>query len=325
MTRRTPSEEETEDGPGAGARLGALFTTPFGGVLRRLLIAAVVLLAISLVVRQARAAVQRMPAYRLGPEAVKFVDLGPAVDASMRQDVEDWLDDLFPSDVSARPSTYDVGVENRVREILGAHPMLRSLDEVEVRFPAEIRVKAQVRTPMARFRARIPGDAARGRTLEVPLDAEGHVLHPKTYADFLRRYRTVLVVGVESICPDVGRRWTDTREQVAEGLAAARVANRLNDDLAVYGAPKVEIVDVSAFPAPPRERGKGEVVLRLADGRQVQWGRTERSLADVTLEDGYEAKRDRLIDLLRSPTAPRTLDVRFRSPPRRATPAEPAR
>jgi hypothetical protein len=316
MARRTVREPDAV--PGRSARLGALFSSPFGRVLRRLLIGATAVLAISLVVRQARAAVHRMPAYRLGPESVRFLDPGPVVDATMRRDLEAWLPALFPAAPAERPSTFDLGVEVRLREILGAHPMLRSLAEVEVRFPAEVRVRAEVRTPIARFRARIDDRTGRTVSADVPVDGEGYVLHPATYAEFLRRYRTVLVTGVAALCPEVGRRWTDTREQVAEGLSAARVANRLNEDLAVYGAPKVEGVDVSAFPATPRDRGRGEVVLRMADGRLVQWGRTERSLADVTREDGYAAKRDRLVDLLRLPGGPQVLDVRFPASPRRS-------
>ena len=110
-----------------------------------------------------------------------------------------------------------------------------------------------------------------------------------------------------------GRRWTDTKEQVAEGLAAARVANRLNEELIGLAAPKVEAVDVAGFPATPRSRMKGEVVLMLSDGRTVQWGRTERDLTGVTREDPYDVKRDRLLDLLatRPVTDRRPLDVRF--------------
>ena len=310
--RRTDLDDAPEPDARPGVRLASFVSSPLGGVLRRVLIGAVALLVLSLVVRQARAAVRRMPAYRLGPDSVRFLDLSPAVDETMRRDLKVWLPALFPPEAARRPSTYDLGVDARVRAILGAHPMLRAVGDVEVVYPAEIRVRPEVRTPVARFSARIDAGSGRApRRVEVPVDGEGYVLHPDSYAEFLRRYRTVLVTGVEALCPDVGRRWTDTREQVAEGLAAARVANRLNDDLAVYGAPKVESVDVSAFPAVARERGKGEVVLRLADGRPVQWGRTERSLGDVTREDGYEAKRDRLIDLLRAPTPPRVLDVRF--------------
>ena len=149
-------------------------------------------------------------------------------------------------------------------------------------------------------------------------DAEGIVLHPDVYAPFLTERRAVLVTGVESLCPGIGRRWLDTQEQVAEGLAAARVANLLNSELASISAPWVEVVDVAGFPATPRLRARGEVVLVLSDGRRVQWGRTERNLSDVTREDPYEAKRDRLVDLLEARPAGdrRELDVRYPLSPR---------
>lgn len=301
-------------------RMRALFATRTGRVLRSALVAAVAFLVASLVVRQARAAVHRMPAYRIGASDVSFVDLPPIVDDRMKAGLADALGPVWPPDDQA-PCTYDAGLERRLRQLLGAHPMVHDVLDVDVRYPSQVRVRATIRTPLARFRARAPLASGRGTGLvDVPVDGDGVVLHPAVYAPFLAGRQAVLVTGVEALCPGVGRRWLDSQEQVAEGLAAARVANLLNSELSSVSAPMVVVVDVAGFHPTPQRRSRGEVVLVLADGRQVQWGRTERNLSDVTREDPYDAKRDRLVDLLEARPAGdrRDLDVRFPLSPRPA-------
>jgi|GEM_PF-2771681 len=297
------------------ARFLALLSSRLGRSLAWGLGLALTLLVCAVAVRQARVAVARMPAYRLGPEAVAFVDLPTHVDERMATALREGLAALWPKELVHRPCTFDAALDRRLRELLAAHPMIREVLDVDVRFPAEVRVRATVRTPLACFKARWP-EARRGEGptyVALPVDNDGVVLEPHTYEPFLKQHRAVVVSGVEAVCPGVGRRWADSKEQVAEGLAAARVANRLNQELLGLAAPKVDAVDVAGFPATSRSRMKGEVVLLLSDGRSVQWGRTERDLAGVTREDPYDVKRDRLLDLLATrPVADRRpLDVRF--------------
>lgn len=301
--------------PSPVARLRALSATRTGRALSFGVLASLTLLGCALVARQARVAVARMPAYRLGPESVRFVDLPAHVDERMAGALRDGLAAAWPAETWRRPCTFDPALDRRLRELLAAHPMIREVLDVDVRFPAEVRVRATVRLPLARFQARWPDPRRPGgsTTVVLPVDAEGVVLAPDTYAGFLAAHQAVLVTGVEAVCPGIGRRFTDTKEQVAEGLAAARVANRLNQDLLGLATPRVESVDVAGFPATPRSRMKGEVVLLLSDGRTVQWGRTERAASEVTREDPFDVKRDRLLDLLATrPVADRRpLDVRF--------------
>ncbi len=297
------------------SRFLALLSTRLGRALTWGLGLALTMLLCAVAVRQARVAVARMPAYRLGPEAVTFVDLPTHVDERMATALREGLVALWPKELVRRPCTFDPALDRRLRELLAAHPMIREVLDVDVRFPAEVRVRATVRTPLACFKARWP-ESRRGEGptyVALPVDNDGVVLEPHTYESFLKQHRAVVVTGVEAVCPGVGRRWTDSKEQVAEGLAAARVANRLHQELLGLAAPKVDAVDVAGFPATPRSRMRGEVVLLLSDGRSVQWGRTERDLAGVTREDPYDVKRDRLLDLLATrPVADRRpLDVRF--------------
>lgn len=295
-------------------RLRALLASRLGRTLKATLLGAFAFLVLSLVVRQARAAVHRIPTFRIDASDVVFVDVPSFVDERMRAGIRAELTDLWPEDPTKLPALYDVQLERRLREILSAHSMLREIDDVDVRYPSEVRVRATIRAPQARFRARVAGArTAPPAYVEVPLDQDAIVLDPDTYAPFLKIRHTVMVTGVTSTCPGIGRRWSDRLEQVAEGLEAARVANRLNEELTIPGAPRIESVDVSAFPAAPKDRGRGEVVLKLDDGRRVQWGRTERDLSGVVREDGYDAKRDRLVDQLqaRGTADRRDLDVRF--------------
>ena len=308
------------DGTGRAERLSVLFATPFGRGLRRALLVAVAVLAASLVVRQARAAVTRMPAYRIGPADVAFVDLAPVVDARMKEGLSAALPTVWPAE---GPSIYAPGLETSVRDLLRGHPMVREVLDVEARFPRQVRARVVVRTPLAAFHLRylLPD----GRILEgdVPIDADGVVLDPAVYLGFLAAKEIVRIDGIRTGCPAVGQRWIDSDEQVDEALAAARVANRLNSERASIRAPRVERADVAGFPAAPRLRLRGEVVLHLEDGRRVQWGRTERSLSGVTKEDGYDVKRARLMDLLADPAraAAIELDVRFNVPPIAAPPS----
>jgi hypothetical protein len=312
--KRDTPDAESGAAPGGDSgldRLVAFSRTRLGRGLRAALLGAVVLLTLSVVLRQARAAVHRLPAYRLGSATVRFVDLPPWVDARMRAHLEGrrLLDRVGGT---ASLGTFDPDVERRLKESLARHPMLQAVHEVELRFPAEIRVRADVRTPIAlvRTRAAVPPrwqDAA----VEVPVAIDGIVLEPDAYADFLAARRPVVVVGVRAAFPGLGRRFLDTKDQVAEALEAARVANRLNVELGP-GAPRVEQIDVSQFPAEPRERVRGEIVFLLSNGWSVQWGRTERDLLSVSGESGYEEKKERLRDLLETlpPRSVHAVDVR---------------
>lgn len=294
-------------------RLAALFATRTGRALRVALVGSASLLVAAAAVRQARTVVNRMPLYRIGPEAVTFVDLPASADERMRADLAASTRERWPVERVRRPSLFDPALDRRVREILVANPMVRDVLDVDVRFPGDVRVRTTLRAPLARFVARWPDRRGGTTTVTLPVDGDAVVLHPDTYAGFLTEHRAVIVRGVEASCPGIGLRWADSKDQVAEGLAAARVANRLNEEFLGLGAPKIEEVDVSGFPSTPRTRMKGEVVFVLSDGRTVQWGRTERDLSGVTREDGYETKRDRLTDLLstRSVRDRRPLDVRF--------------
>jgi len=295
-------------------RVWAFLRSPLGASLSKCLAAAVAVLLLAVVVRKARAGVERLEPYRLRAEDVVFAGLTTSVDDDMRRGLEAFLPPVWPR---TEPSVFSRGVESRLRDALAHHPMIREVGDVEVRFPREVRVRATVRTPLAAFRTRLC--AADGAPVEcdVPVDGDGIVLDPTTYATFVASHDVVRVLGVRAGCPAVGRPWLDSDEQAEEGLAAARAANRLNADRLSTRMPKVVAVDVLGFPAPPSRRARGEVLLVLEDGRLVQWGRTDRDLAGAPHEDGYDVKRDRLLSLLSAPEARlrRELDVRFPATP----------
>jgi len=301
--------------PSRPARLRAVLGTPSGRALRIALGSAVGLLLLSLVLRQARAAVDRMPACRLEAARPVFLDLPKWVDDDMRAALEapGLLARLRVDGGRVPPlRLYDPGVERAISHALTRHPMVQSVSEVEVRYPAEIRVRATVHAPIALFRARVPSATGEPVLADVPVAPDGVVLPFGPYARFLSERRPVVVLGVRARYPGLARRWDDSDEQVREAIEAARVANRLNQELLLPHYVRIDEVDVSAFPAPPRRRKQGELVFHLSDGRRVQWGRTERDLGSVTREDGYEVKRDRLLDLLEEPRSAgrRELDVR---------------
>jgi hypothetical protein len=301
--------------PSRGARLLEVYRSRTGRWLRALLVVSTAFLAISMVLRQARAAVDRLPGCRLDAARPVFLDLPPWVDEEMRARLEapGLLEALRRTGRTPPPPLrlFDPGVERAVAEALARHPMIQSVAEVEARYPSEVRVRATLRAPIAAFRTRVPGLGAEPETHDVPVAGDGVVLPEAPYARFLSERRPVVVVGIRARYPGLARRWDDSDEQVREAIEAARVANRLNQELLLPHDVRIESVDVSRFPAARGRRMQGEVVFRLSDGRVVQWGRTERDLSSVTNEQRYDTKRDRLVDLLEEPARPGVeLDVR---------------
>jgi hypothetical protein len=305
-------------GTAKSARLSAFLATPAGRTSKRALYVAVALLALSLVVRQARAAVLRLPAYRIGAGDVVFLDLPAIADDRMRASLREGLAALLPAeprDPAMRrraPSTFDADVERNLREVLARHPMLRAVTDLEVRFPTQVRVRASLRTPIAILRATVAG-APEGALYDVPVDGDAVVLDPSAYAAFLAKHPPIVVTGLRTACPGVGRRWLDREDQVAEALAAARIANRMNSALPSLGFPRIVSADVSNFTTAGTRRGPSEVRFFLEDGRRVLWGRTERDTATVVGEEGFESKWRTFLALLetRAPSEPGALDVRF--------------
>jgi hypothetical protein len=266
-----------------------------------------------------------MPTCRLERATPVFVDLPPWVDATMRARLEapGVLDALLRRARGGRRAAlalFDPGVERAIADAIAHHPMVRSVAEVEVRYPREVRVRAAIRSPVALVRTLAPPPGGGPvETRDVPVSSDGVVLPQAAYARFLAERRPVVVVGVRARFPGWHRRWDDSDEQVREAVEAARVANRLNEEILPHDL-RIERVDVAAFPASPRRRREGEVVFHLSDGRRVQWGRTERDMASVPREDGYATKRDRLLELLDDPALARApvLDVRLEPRRRRS-------
>ena len=295
MARKAPP-------PTLRERTAELFASPLGRWLLRGLGLAVLVLVGGLVIRQARARAFRLQGYRLGPGSLHYVGLhpglGPEVEASLRR-------------VRFSVSVFDADAEARIREAVARHPLVAVVRSVEIRYPDRIDVNVVVRQPAAWFKTR----DARERVGLVLVSTDGRLLEPESYRYYLRRPRSPLpeVVGVRAAPPRLyGQAWDDLPEQVAEGLAAARVAEWLYRDF--NGTLYVRRIDVSAFPAPPDRRRQGEVRFHLHDGTVVEWGRTDRDLDGVAGEDSYALKQARL-ETERTRGASRRakrLDVRFR-------------
>ena len=145
------------------------------------------------------------------------------------------------------------------------------------------------------------------------LSTDARRLDPYPYAGYLASLRVPLPVlsGVDRMnAPVPGLLWDNLKEQVAEGLEAARVAERLGRDLDWKAARWVARIDVARFPT-RTGRPSGEVLLVLSDGTEVEWGRTERAGNELFgQEDTYDKKLPRLKAAL-SVAHPRRLDVRF--------------
>jgi hypothetical protein len=281
----------------------AFVATPLGAGLMKTLLGAVLLLAVGGLVRQARQRAWRLPAYRLSAASVQFVGLPTWADPHLARELAD------PRHMPLSVSVFDPDAEDRVRTAAAGHPMVKGVRAVEVRFPNRAEVRADLRIPAAY--AYVPASASRPGW--VLLADDQHVLDPGPYASYLKRVRVPLPVvqGLRTRPPGPGLLWEDLDGQVAEALEAARVAARLYRD--TTGRVIVSHVDVSRFPARPEDRPRGEVRFHLADGRRVEWGRTERDPADG-MEAPYARKLTRLEAWLNDPALRDrpTIDVRYR-------------
>jgi hypothetical protein len=300
MARRTSTNARTP--LRAPSRVGGVMATPIGRVLARAGVLALALLAAGLLMRQARAQAYRLPGYRLGPTSIRFADLPPWADDAVRAALHD------TRRLSVSVSVFDAAAEDRIREVVAEHPMVAEVRSVSVEYPNRATVRVGLRTPIAYVQVGRPPDG----TWRL-LSEDRHVLDPAPYRGWLEHYGAPLpwIVGVRTRTPGVGQAWEDRDEQVAEGVEAAIVAGRLYRDLG--GRVVVRAVDVSRFPARPEDRAGGEVRFLLADGRVVEWGRTERDPGEAG-EDGYAWKRRRLEAYLTDETLKgRTrIDVRYR-------------
>ncbi len=298
--------------PSLAIRYRALAGSPLGRILARLAMFSALVLIGGVVMRQARAQAYRLPDLRLGPESIAFDGLPLWADARIRAVLQH--KPLLPLDISV----FDPGVEARVRAVLGRHPLVRRVDDVRVLYPRTVRVRVTLREPACFVQTHRKGSD--GKPLLMLLSHDAQRLDERCYAGYLaQRTPLPVLVGVDrGSGPTPGVPWDNMKEQVSEGLEAARVADRLARDLAWGRTRWVVRIDVSRFPS-PGNRLAGEVALLLSDGTLVDWGRTERDLRGAQEEEGYERKMWRLQAALPSASPPgrprQRIDVRYPADP----------
>ena len=298
--------------PSLAIRYRALAGSPLGRVLARLAMLSALILVGGVVMRQARAQAYRLPELRLGPASIVFDGLPPWADARIRSVLQH--KPFLPLDVSV----FDPRVEERVRAVLGRHPLVRRVNDVRVLYPRTVCVKVTLREPACFVQTYRKGPD--GKPLLMLLSHDAQRLDEYCYAGYLaQRPPLPVLTGVDrGSGPTAGVPWDNMKEQVAEGLEAARVADRLARELAWGRTRWVARIDVSRFPS-PGNRLVGEVALVLSDGTLVDWGRTERDLLGGQEEEGYERKMLRLSEALALPSTPgrpkKRIDVRFPADP----------
>jgi hypothetical protein len=285
-------------------RSRALAGSPLGRFLVRAAAVAALLLVGGMVVRQARAQAYRLPEYQLTPETLTFESLPSWADARTQGALR------APDRIAFRVSVFDPLAEQRVRLAVARHPLVRSVDAVRVAYPNGVSVRVTLRVPGCWVET--PARRADGRPYLMLLSTDARRLDERCYgAWLLARPPLPVLTGLKDIGPPVeGVGWDNIYEQVAEGLAAAAVAEKLAHDLA-FGAGDdrrfVARIDVARFPARGDRLG-GELLLVLSDGVSIEWGRTER--VPDGIEDSYQTKALRLELALKDPRT-RRVDVRF--------------
>lgn len=282
-------------------RSRALAGSPMGRFLVRAAAVAALLLVSGIVMRQARAQAYRLPDYVLTSESVVFEGLPPWADARVEAALR------APERLDFRVSVFDPAAEERVRAAVAAHPLVKRVEQVRVLYPRKVAVRVSLRVPGCRVLT--PAKTADGRPYLMLLSTDARRLDERCYSGWLAgRAPLPVLTGLARIGPPVeGVAWDNLREQVAEGLAAAAVAEQLQRDLGWGSERWVGRIDVSRFAA-QTDRRLGEVLLVLSDGTAIEWGRTGRSPVPGD-DDTYETKRARLRSALKDGAGKR-IDVR---------------
>jgi hypothetical protein len=285
-------------------RSRALAGSPLGRFLVRAAAVAALLLVGGMVMRQARAQAYRLTEYQLTPASLAFESLPSWADARTQAALR------APDRIAFRVSVFDPAAEQRVRLAVARHPLVRSVDAVRVTYPDRVAVRVTLRVPGCWVET--PVKRADGRPYLFLLSTDARRLDDRCYGAYLlARAPLPVLTGVKDIGPPVdGVGWDNIYEQVAEGLAAAAVAERLAGELDFGRGDDrrfVARIDVGRFPARGDRLG-GEVLLVLSDGTAIEWGRTEREPDGI--EDGYPTKALRLDLALKDPRT-RRVDVRF--------------
>ena len=297
------------------ARFVELARSPRGHLLIRALLASGVLLGVSLVMREARAFSYGLKGYRIAPSRVKVVN------------IPRWLSaDAFRSEHPDQFSRFQVSVYDRdaeaiVQSHLLQHPLVRHVDEIRIRYPRFADARVTFRVPVARVRFAAKTRSGKPAVMERYLSDDGCLLPSEPYERFVEHvgYPLPYVTGIRARpLPAPGKVWEDRHEQVAEAVAATRIAKLVYELFA--GRVTVHSIDVSRFPASVSQRHDGEVRLRIICPperrggkrviRTVEWGRTDRARSRVQGEDDTRTKLHRLRRLLTQPLPGGYLDVR---------------
>lgn len=314
---------------GASSRWRELLGSARGRWLVRVAGTAVVLLAVGVVVRAARAQAYSMPGYRLTSASLTIEGLPSWMDGRTRE--------LFAPRNLIRTtgrfsvSIYDPEAEGLIAERVERHPLVARTTLVHLRYPHDATVRVQLREPVAS----IAFGGAQGEALVHLLAADHTLLPVAPYRALLERRRRPLpvITGIGLRPPVrrsgdgwqilVGRRWEDGEDdRVEEAVAAALTAARIEEDLG--GRVWVRSVDVSRFTRTGRLRSderRAEVQFEVVSPperpggpravRTVLWGRTSRAAHEVVGEDGFTRKLARLRAQLLRPNAPAVLEARW--------------
>ena len=316
--------------PGALERLRDLLQSRSGRLLARMGVASLIFLAVGMIVRQARAQAYQLPGYRITAASIQFAGLPRWADAPIARA-------LRPAGIQRHAgrfsvSVYDPDAEGLLVERVERHPLVRRVKEVRVKYPNEAHVDVELRVPVAAVSFRTKRKGKRG-TVRALLSSDGCLLDPRPYNTYLRGLQRELpkLVGVRTRPPlsrdrrgrwqlAVGVPWDDEDDRVAEGLAAAQLAERIFKEF--RGRVIVKEIDVGRFHPDGRHRDQhSEVRLRalcppdVRGGprvvRTIEWGRTEQAGRPVVGEDSTETKLRRLRAQLTRNPVPRPLDVRW--------------
>lgn len=156
-------------------------------------------------------------------------------------------------------SIFDEALVPRLVEYYESNPWVARVIAIEKEYPATVRVRLQLRRPLAAIESR-------GNCYLV--DRQGVRLPGKYVYDNLPRlpFYVPKVVGVTSLPPEPGRRWDDPAVAAGTSVAEILVSEGLDKALRIVA---IDVTNVDGRV----NKAESEIVIWAEDNVPIQWGR----------------------------------------------------
>jgi len=234
------------------ARLPERTEEVMGQTVLRVLLAAFILVAGYLLIREMKGYVLGLERFQVSPATLTFTAVPSWVTPEIQQQI------AHIPDLPERFSILERGLAIRVAEAYQRNPWVAEVERVERRFPNRLKVRLLLRRPTGAVRYRGSYYLVDSQAVRLPLRFRSW---PQP------GYRLPIVAGAHTEPPPSGAVWED--EAVRAGCAVAQLLERHGFDRRLA----VTAVDAGNVGGRLR-RGEPDIVLHTASRTRIFWGRS---------------------------------------------------